>query len=61
MLKKLILLFGTQSIWIDLHIEDWVGLALDPDAERLMSEKRKEIAQGEEGLAPNQNTDRRND
>jgi hypothetical protein len=36
--------------WIDLHIEDWVRLACDPEAERLMPEKRKEIAQGKEGL-----------
>jgi hypothetical protein len=36
--------------WIDLHIEDWVGLALDPESELLMPEKRKEIAQGKEGL-----------
>jgi hypothetical protein len=36
--------------WIDLHIEDWVSLAFDPEAERLMPEKRKEIAQGKEGL-----------
>ena len=35
---------------IDLHIEDWVGLACDPEAQRLMPEKRKEIAQGKEGL-----------
>ena len=36
--------------WIDLHIEDWISLACDPEAERLMPEKRKEIAQGKEGL-----------
>jgi hypothetical protein len=36
--------------WIDLHIQDWVRLACDPEAERLMPENRKEIAQGKEGL-----------
>jgi hypothetical protein len=36
--------------WIDLHIEDWVRLACDPEAERLMPENRKEIAQGKEDL-----------
>jgi hypothetical protein len=36
--------------WIDLHIEDWVSLACDREAERLMPEKRKEIALGKEGL-----------
>jgi hypothetical protein len=50
MLKKLILLLGTQSTESILHIEDWVSLALDPEAERLMPEKRKEIDQGKGGL-----------
>jgi hypothetical protein len=36
--------------WIDLHIEDWVRLACDPEAERLMPENRKEIAQGKKDL-----------
>ena len=35
---------------IDLHIEDWVRLACDPEAEKLMPEKRTEIARGKAGL-----------
>jgi hypothetical protein len=35
---------------IELHVEDWVRLACDPEAERLMPEKRKEIARGKVGL-----------
>ena len=35
---------------IGLHIEDWIRLAPDPEAERLMPEKRKEIARGKAGL-----------
>jgi hypothetical protein len=35
---------------INLHVEDWVRLACDPEAERLMPEKRKEIARGKAGL-----------
>src|ERR1700730_12912889 len=36
--------------WIDLHIEDWVRLACDPEAELLKPENRNEIPQGKEDL-----------
>jgi hypothetical protein len=36
--------------WIELHIENWIRLACDPEAERLMPEKQREIARGKAGL-----------
>ncbi|MBV8278182.1 MAG: hypothetical protein JO170_23380 [Verrucomicrobia bacterium] len=38
------------ALWIKLHIDSWISLACDPDAERLMPEKRKEIARGKASL-----------
>ena len=36
--------------WIKLHIDGWITLACDPEAERLMPEKQKEIARGKASL-----------
>ena len=36
--------------WIELHLENWIRLACDPEAERLMPEKQREIARGKAGL-----------